>query len=539
MLARTTLVLSLGAMALTACNDESSTPATGDAGVEDTRRVGGDTTPDAVLDIGIDTGADVEEDGPVRVDLGTPDTPTEDAEPDVPTPDPEPEPECGNGIRETGEVCDGDDIIFGVDCESEDFLGGEVACTETCTLDFSGCLDSICGDGEVTGSEDCEGEIEEGTDCGSLGFAPGGDDSVSCTEECMFDTSLCVDSICGNDHVEDGFETCDGTAFGADSCRVRGFFGGDLSCSEDCSEADEAGCVDHICGNGTVEGPEECDGRGSVAMSCVDFDEIYVGGALGCSEDCLALVVDDCLLDEIAPDADADGDGITDDVDNCVDTANANQLDYDADGIGNVCDEALLFDVLVEAEGANVFATSIGGEIPLLGAVEMDLDLTVEVAAIEVSFDDVGTMSAFAAIDFEDTAAEIDLGGIGLPIPGFESIAVEVTDLLADALTPIVTPDAAAGYSSGEMAGANDEWDVSISGAAGAADAGTGDIDVETTISNSESSHSKRDRTHELSIAETDLTLGTFSVDLLIFPVDFEIIGLSGTVIVTAAADGE
>jgi len=36
---------------------------------------------------------------------------------------------------------------------------------------------------------------------------------------------------------------------------------------------------------------------------------------------------------------DADGDGVADDVDNCPDTANADQADADADGVGDACDD--------------------------------------------------------------------------------------------------------------------------------------------------------------------------------------------------------
>lgn len=35
---------------------------------------------------------------------------------------------------------------------------------------------------------------------------------------------------------------------------------------------------------------------------------------------------------------DRDGDGIADDVDNCPDTANADQADSDGDGFGDLCD---------------------------------------------------------------------------------------------------------------------------------------------------------------------------------------------------------
>ena len=39
--------------------------------------------------------------------------------------------------------------------------------------------------------------------------------------------------------------------------------------------------------------------------------------------------------------ADTDGDGIPDDLDNCTLVPNANQLDADADGYGNICDADL------------------------------------------------------------------------------------------------------------------------------------------------------------------------------------------------------
>ena len=36
---------------------------------------------------------------------------------------------------------------------------------------------------------------------------------------------------------------------------------------------------------------------------------------------------------------DSDGDGINDDIDNCPNNCNTEQLDADGDGIGDVCDE--------------------------------------------------------------------------------------------------------------------------------------------------------------------------------------------------------
>ena len=49
-------------------------------------------------------------------------------------------PECGNGVREGPEVCDGPDL-GGQTCQSVGFDGGNLACNATCTnFIFSGCL---------------------------------------------------------------------------------------------------------------------------------------------------------------------------------------------------------------------------------------------------------------------------------------------------------------------------------------------------------------------------------------------------------------
>ncbi len=57
--------------------------------------------------------------------------------------------------------------------------------------------------------------------------------------------------------------------------------------------------------------------------------------------DCHEQAIDDDEVvpegdDEVAP-VDVDGDGVTDDIDNCPGVANADQIDADADGVGDVC----------------------------------------------------------------------------------------------------------------------------------------------------------------------------------------------------------
>lgn len=54
-------------------------------------------------------------------------------------------------------------------------------------------------------------------------------------------------------------------------------------------------------------------------------------GDCGCAE-----AFEDCTL--ACPNADNDGDGVRNGIDNCPIVANANQVDCDGDGIGNACD---------------------------------------------------------------------------------------------------------------------------------------------------------------------------------------------------------
>ena len=48
--------------------------------------------------------------------------------------------------------------------------------------------------------------------------------------------------------------------------------------------------------------------------------------------------------------SDSDNDGILYDVDNCPNTANADQADFDNDGIGDVCDDDIDGDGVLNAD---------------------------------------------------------------------------------------------------------------------------------------------------------------------------------------------
>jgi hypothetical protein len=65
------------------------------------------------------------------------------------------------------------------------------------------------------------------------------------------------------------------------------FASGEMNCLSDCSDFDISGC--YTCGNGLLEGPEECDGSNFGGASCLSFG--YIGGSLLCSGQCFINTV--------------------------------------------------------------------------------------------------------------------------------------------------------------------------------------------------------------------------------------------------------
>jgi len=59
------------------------------------------------------------------------------------------------------------------------------------------CLVEGCGDGLVTGTEECDGDVMPETSCDQIGFYQPG--ALGCTARCSYETSACGSS-CG-DHV--------------------------------------------------------------------------------------------------------------------------------------------------------------------------------------------------------------------------------------------------------------------------------------------------------------------------------------------------
>jgi hypothetical protein len=205
----------------------------------------------------------------------------------TPTPLPSPTPVCGNGIIETGELCDTLNLN-GLTCLTQGFLGGVLSCASNCTLNTSGCLTSepepdpvptpaVCGNGVIEDGEQCDGTSLNGQTCVTQGFAKG---TLSCTSSCTFSTASC--SMCGNGVIDTG-EQCDGSNLNDQTCASKGFSGGTLSCSSSCLLVTSS-CTANVCGNGIIDPGEQCDGGNLNNQSCIS--QGYTRGTLACTSSC-------------------------------------------------------------------------------------------------------------------------------------------------------------------------------------------------------------------------------------------------------------
>lgn len=95
---------------------------------------------------------------------------------------------------------------------------------------------SVCGNGEVEGDEECD---------------DGDANSDSSPNACR---STCRLAHCGDGVMDDG-EICDRTSLPGGGCVAEGFVGGSLSCTDVC-QLDTTLCTN--CGNGQINQEEDC-----------------------------------------------------------------------------------------------------------------------------------------------------------------------------------------------------------------------------------------------------------------------------------------
>lgn len=99
-------------------------------------------------------------------------------------------PECGNGIAEGDEDCDGDDLRDYSCADVVEHSDGTLGCSGSCTFVTAACvLPEECGDGFIAGDEECDGNDLDGLTCQDMGDFSGG--SLVCNDDCTISTTNC------------------------------------------------------------------------------------------------------------------------------------------------------------------------------------------------------------------------------------------------------------------------------------------------------------------------------------------------------------
>lgn len=148
------------------------------------------------------------------------------------------------------------------------------------------------------------------------------------------------------------------------------------------------------------------------------------------------------------PGPDSDMDGVSDAADNCPDTPNPNQLDFDGNGMGNVCDIQIFTNVSGNLNTTAEADTQFGGcIIPLM--------IMVESGEVRVQLDDDAAVAAF-----EITTLNIaDLPPQNCSIGGLIDADVSLTNFVITnngGEFPVAMPHTSAQHDGGQVAGDSD-----------------------------------------------------------------------------------
>jgi len=154
-------------------------------------------------------------------------------------------------------------------------------------------VNSVCGDGRITGNEYCDGD---NIDCVQI-LSNARSGRVACKNDCSdYDISNCV--YCGNNEINLG-EVCDGTNFAGESCEMQGYDSGTPTCLN-CMQIDYSTCTNAEDAKPTVEitSPEDGSGiSGSVTVTATASHTKKIGKIqllLSSPEDKLELLPVSC-----------------------------------------------------------------------------------------------------------------------------------------------------------------------------------------------------------------------------------------------------
>jgi cysteine-rich repeat protein len=165
---------------------------------------------------------------------------------------------CGDGIVQSGEVCDDGNFAPGDGC------GTRCDSDETCG---NGVLDSAVG-------EACDCGRDGATLATGCNVINGDGDTALCRSDCQL--------RCGDGIASGSLEQCDGQDLAGLTCASLGRYGGTLACSPFC-RADISNCSADRCGDGVINGDELCDGA-ALEIGCLAVGFDY--GRAACSSSC-------------------------------------------------------------------------------------------------------------------------------------------------------------------------------------------------------------------------------------------------------------
>lgn len=186
-------------------------------------------------------------------------------------------PECGNGIIEPGEICDGNcpdscdtsnacivGTLIGKQCSRSckqdkitSCMSGDGCCPAGCDHASDTDCSKSCGDGEVQDPETCDGDCPESCD-----------DSDACTVDMMTGAAAQCSVTCSHEPTK-------ASKVGDGCCPA----GANASTDPDCP---------HKCGDGVVTGGEVCEASGAkkCPASCDDSDLCTTDSASGSAGEC-------------------------------------------------------------------------------------------------------------------------------------------------------------------------------------------------------------------------------------------------------------
>lgn len=177
--------------------------------------------------------------------------------------------------------------------------------------------DPVCGDGQVQGTEQCDdGNTADGDGCSSICVTEptvetACDDSVDndldglvdCADNDCASAAVCT-AVCGDRVIDPGEECDDGNSIDGDGCTAACEMeaGPETICDDradndgdglvDCMDPDCLNVAFCLCGNGVVEGLEECDDGNNTdgdgcSSSCLDENQPMCGnGIIEAGEGC-------------------------------------------------------------------------------------------------------------------------------------------------------------------------------------------------------------------------------------------------------------